>query len=70
MRVPAATLAAILLSAPAFAQEHQHPPQDAKLHEHFYSTWRVPNGGNPRGSSCCNLQNCAPAETKRDHGAR
>ena len=26
----------------AFAQHHNHPPQDATLHEQFYSTWMAP----------------------------
>lgn len=46
---------------PAFAQEHHHPPQDAPLHEKFYSTWNIPNAGAERTRSCCNLKDCYPA---------
>jgi hypothetical protein len=45
----------------AFAQHHNHPPQDIALHERFYSTWMRPD--NP-STSCCNKQDCYPAEFK------
>ena len=43
------------------AQHHNHPPQDAALHERFYSTWMRPD--NP-SVTCCNLQDCYPTEFK------
>ncbi len=50
-----------LLITPATAQEHHHhPPQDQHLHDMFYNTWRMPNGGLPRTSSCCNDRDCYP----------
>ena len=45
--------------------DHQHPPQDMALHEKFYSTWNVPNNGNERVASCCNLKDCYPSTTKK-----
>jgi hypothetical protein len=45
----------------AFAEHHNHPPQDATLHEQFYSTWMRPD--NP-SIYCCNKQDCYPAEFK------
>ena len=45
----------------AFAQHHNHPPQDAALHERFYSIWMRPD--NP-SVNCCNKQDCYPAEFK------
>ena len=53
-----------LLLSPAAAQqrhEHHHPPQDAQLHEKFYSTWYMPD--NPI-RSCCNKADCYPTEIK------
>jgi hypothetical protein len=53
-----------LLLSPAAAQqrhEHHHPPQDAQLHEKFYSTWYMPD--NP-SRSCCNKADCYPTEIK------
>lgn len=41
---------------PAWADPKSgHPPQDAKLHEDFYSKWKMSNG-----NSCCNDQDCYP----------
>jgi len=45
--------------------DHQHPPQDMALHEKFYSTWNVPNNGNERVASCCNLKDCYPTTIKK-----
>jgi hypothetical protein len=53
----------IVLIAPAFAQ-HFHPPKDSAIHEQFYLTWMIPNGGHPRHQSCCNLRDCYPTEIK------
>jgi hypothetical protein len=50
-----------LLASPAAAQGHNHPPQDADLHEKFYSTWHMPD--NP-SASCCNQADCYPTEIK------
>lgn len=62
-----AVLAALVfLLVPATAQEH--PAQDMQLHNKFYSSWFIPNAGAPRVYSCCNQQDCAPAETKRENG--
>jgi hypothetical protein len=49
-----------LLLSPAAAEQH-HPPQDADLHEKFYSTWYMPD--NPI-RSCCNKADCYPTEIK------
>jgi hypothetical protein len=40
---------------------HNHPPQDALLHEQFYSTWMMPD--HPE-RSCCNKQDCYPTEAR------
>jgi hypothetical protein len=58
-----ATLAAtMLLSLLAAAQEHNHPPQDAELHDKFYSTWMIPPG---RNMSCCNKHDCYPTPVRK-----
>lgn len=66
-------LAAVLLlaTAPAALAQHQHPPQDAGVHERFYLTWnrpthRMTNG--QRAASCCNKQDCFPSELKHERG--
>lgn len=59
----------LILCTNALAQEHTgHPAADVELHNKFYSTWLVPNLGEPRVSSCCNQADCAPAETRRIDG--
>jgi hypothetical protein len=50
-----------LLVSSASAQGHNHPPQDADLHEKFYSTWYMPDNPN---RSCCNRADCYPTEIK------
>ena len=55
----------VLLAVPAFAQGHNHPRQDAQLHDQFYSTWMRPDQPNV---SCCNKQDCAPAEARFQEG--
>lgn len=54
----AAALLALLIVPARGENSHNHPPQDADLHETFYSKWRRPNGGNERKSSCCNMEDC------------
>lgn len=54
----AAALALVVLgwAGRVHAQEHDHPPQDAPIHDLFYADW-------PRldaNSSCCNKQDCFP----------
>lgn len=47
----------------AFADEpHKHRPQDLDLHHRFYNTWKMPDN---RAISCCNDQDCAPAEARQ-----
>lgn len=43
------------------AQHHHHPPQDAEIHEKFYSTWYMPDQPH---KSCCNKTDCYPTEIK------
>lgn len=57
----------VALALPAFAQ-HNHPPQDAQVHEQFYSTWQMPNGGQPRANSCCNKADCYPTPMRNVAG--
>jgi len=49
----------------ARAQDHHHPPQDAELHEKFYSTWMMPDNPN---RSCCNRHDCYPTEVRYRDG--
>lgn len=54
-----------LVLTPALAQDHHHPPQDAVLHDIFYSTWMRPDQPTV---SCCNKVDCAPAEARMTSG--
>jgi hypothetical protein len=56
-----AAVLAVLLSPAAAQHHHRHPPQDAELHEKFYSTWHMPD--NPT-RSCCNKADCYPTEIR------
>ena len=49
MRIFVVVAMLALLVSPAAAQHHHHPPQDADLHEKFYSTWYMPD--NPAGAA-------------------
>lgn len=55
-------VSAVALAAWAFAQEHRHPPEHSELHHKFYKTWMMPDN---RSVSCCNDEDCAPAQSKR-----
>jgi hypothetical protein len=46
---------------------HHHDGMSAEV-DRFYSSWLVPNGGNPRLSSCCSKTDCSPAEIRRVAG--
>lgn len=47
----------------ALADEpHKHRPQDLDLHTRFYQSWKMPDN---RAISCCNEQDCAPAEARQ-----
>lgn len=56
------------LIVPAHADDHQHPTHDQALHDKFYSTWLVPNGGYSRRQSCCNKKDCAAVRAVRRKG--
>lgn len=61
----------VLLVATSATAQHYHRPQDAGIHERFYMTWLRPNHrmtNGQRSSSCCNLQDCFPAEMKYERG--
>lgn len=50
--------------APVNAQQHDHAALgDAGK---FYESWYVPNGNEPRVSSCCNRKDCSPIRV--EHG--
>lgn len=66
LAVFAILLLMFIYSRPVGAQEH--PAADMALHDKFYLGWRVPNAGAERISSCCNQQDCAPADTKHESG--
>ena len=55
----------ILAAGPAIAQEGHHQPRDQAIHERFYSTWMMPQN---RNVSCCDDQDCSPAEAKLENG--
>jgi hypothetical protein len=63
--MPLAILLALLwlMVSPARADDagHFHPPQDASLHEKFYSTWYMPD---EPAKSCCNKADCYPTEVR------
>jgi hypothetical protein len=52
----------------AYAQDVHHHAGMSPDVDQFYSTWRVPNLGSERVSSCCNRSDCAPAEIKVREG--
>ena len=60
-------LVALAAVSVAFAQ-HRHPQADADLHEKFYSTWLMPNGGSERNKSCCDNKDCYPTAMKFERG--
>lgn len=77
-RLPIALAYTLALLLPALADpppspqlpplmHHRHPPHDAELHEHFYSTWMRPAQPD---TSCCNKQDCAPVSKIRRIGDR
>jgi hypothetical protein len=41
--------------------DHHHPPQDAAIHEQFYSDWMRPDAPTV---SCCGLKDCYPTSFK------
>jgi hypothetical protein len=64
------TFASLLALAGAAQAQHNHsthfhPPQDALIHEQFYSTWMMPD--NPK-RSCCNKLDCYPTEIRYSAG--
>jgi hypothetical protein len=65
MRRAYLTMAFVLVVSTAAAQ-HGHPPEDAALHEKFYSTWYMPD--NPV-RSCCNSADCYPTESSMSAAA-
>jgi hypothetical protein len=56
------------LDQPSHAQSsahHSHPPEDAALHDMFYSSWMMPDHPSV---SCCNKQDCYPTEARYRDG--
>jgi hypothetical protein len=62
-------LGGLFLCGICVAQEmemrHGHPPQDMEIHQKFYKTWMMPSN---RSISCCNAEDCSPAESKFENG--
>lgn len=52
----------VFLTVRAFAQEHQHPPEDAGIHTKFYNTWMMPDQPTV---SCCHDRDCYPTEARK-----
>lgn len=65
MRLLLATIMLCVFAYEAHGQEHHHPPQDAQIHEKFYSTWMMPDHPS---SSCCNKEDCYPTEARFKRG--
>lgn len=61
----AALLFALLPMALAQDHGHHHPPQDAEIHDKFYSTWMRPDN---RNVSCCHKLDCYPTEARFRNG--
>lgn len=53
------------MTTPVLAQDHHHPPQDAELHEKFYSNWMMPDRPSV---SCCDKKDCYPTEARFSNG--
>jgi hypothetical protein len=53
-----------LFTIPVRAQ-HRHLPQHEEIHHKFYKQWRMPTN---RAVSCCNDQDCKPAEAYMKDG--
>lgn len=46
------------------AQDHNHPPEHAAIHEQFYNSWLRPehrDDSGKRTASCCNKKDCRPS---------
>jgi hypothetical protein len=56
----------LLAPAVAPAEEHDHGKLGAA--GEFYAKWQMPNGGNPRISSCCNKNDCYATTIKQVAG--
>jgi hypothetical protein len=54
-----------LIFSVAKAHDHKHPPKDADIHHRFYKLWKMPTN---RAVSCCNDQDCKPAEAYMKDG--
>lgn len=59
-----AIIALFIASFPAVGQ-HKHPPEHADIHLKFYQHWKMPTN---RAVSCCNEQDCKPAEAYMKDG--
>jgi hypothetical protein len=53
-----------LFTIPVRAQ-HRHLPQHEEIHHKFYKQWKMPTN---RAVSCCNDQDCKPAEAYMKDG--
>lgn len=52
----------LFMSSINFSYAHDHPTQDAPIHERFYKTWMMPD--NP-SISCCHERDCYPTEARK-----
>jgi len=46
----------------AAAMAHDHPKQDAPIHEKFYKNWMMPDAPH---ISCCHERDCYPTEARK-----
>jgi hypothetical protein len=56
----------LIATAPAYAQEHRHKPEDADNHHKFYKSWMMPDN---RAISCCHDEDCTRAEVQFKDGS-
>jgi hypothetical protein len=67
-RIPIVIAYSLVLMLPVLADglsPHFHPPQDADIHERFYSNWMRPD---QPYISCCDRRDCAPVTKVRRIG--
>jgi hypothetical protein len=65
LAIVALAATALAVAVGASRAQHSHPPQDAGIHDRFYSTWMRPDMPTV---SCCSKQDCYPVEARFSNG--